>query len=65
MKIARFEDLDCWQNARDVANRVYRACNANEFKREYNLIGQIKGAAASIMANIAEGFSRRGNKEFI
>lgn len=65
MKITRFEDLDCWQNARDVANRVYRACNANEFKREYNLIGQIKGAAASIMANIAEGFSRRGNKEFI
>ena len=65
MKITRFENLDCWQNARDVANRVYRACNANEFKREYNLIGQIKGAAASIMANIAEGFSRRGNKEFI
>ena len=65
MKITRFEDLDCWQNARDVANRVYRVCNANEFKWEYNLIGQIKGAAASIMANIAEGFSRRGNKEFI
>jgi four helix bundle protein len=65
MKIIRFEDLDCWQNARDVANRIYRVCSADEFKREYSLVGQIKGAAASVMANIAEGFSRRGNKEFI
>jgi four helix bundle protein len=65
MKINRFEDLDCWQQGRNIVNRVYGVCSANEFKREYSLVDQIKRAATSIMANIAEGFSRKGNKEFI
>ena len=65
MKINRFEDLDCWQQARNIVNRVYGVCSANGFKREYSLVDQIKRAATSIMANIAEGFSRKGNKEFI
>ena len=65
MKIIRFEDLDCWQQARSIVNRVYGVCSANGFKREYSLVDQVKRAATSIMANIAEGFSRKGNKEFI
>ena len=65
MKINRFEDLDCWKEAHNIVNRVYGVCSANEFKREYSLVDQIKRAATSIMANIAEGFSRKGNKEFI
>ena len=65
MKITRFEDLECWQAARIVVNRVYSVCSADGFKRDYSLIDQVKRAATSIMANIAEGFSRKGNKEFI
>ena len=65
MKITRFEDIECWQEARKIVNRVYRVCRANAFRRDYSFIDQIKRAAISIMANIAEGFSRKGNKEFI
>lgn len=65
MKITRFEDLECWKEARNIVNIVYRVCRVNGFKRDYSLIDQAKRAAISIMANIAEGFSRKGNKEFI
>jgi four helix bundle protein len=63
--INSFEDLECWQEARTIVNCVYRVCSVGAFKRDYSLIDQMKRAAISIMANIAEGFSRRGNKEFI
>jgi four helix bundle protein len=65
LKLTRFEDLECWQEARQIVNRVYCASRVNEFKRDYSLTDQIKRAAVSIMANIAEGFSRKGNKEFM
>ena len=64
MKIERFEDIEAWQNARQIVNRVYSACNAGGLKRDFSLVDQIKRAAVSIMANIAEGFSRKGHKEF-
>jgi len=63
--INSFEDLECWQQARKIVNRVYRVCRVGEFRRDYGLVDQMKRAALSIMANIAEGFSRKGNKEFI
>ena len=65
MKITRFEDLECWQSARELVNRVYRVCSVNELKRNFSLSDQIKRAGISIMANMAEGFSRKSNKEFI
>ena len=65
MKITRFEDLDCWQEARNLVDSVYRVCRVIELKKDYSLSDQVKRAAISIMANIAEGFSRKGNKEFI
>jgi len=65
MKITRFEDLDCWQEARNLVDSVYRVCRVIELKKDYSLSDQVKRAATSIMANIAEGFSRKGNKEFI
>jgi len=65
MKITCFEDIDCWKEARQLVNSVYRVCSVKEFKKDYSLIDQTKRAAVSIMANIAEGFSRKGNKEFI
>jgi four helix bundle protein len=65
MKIERFEDIEAWKEARNIVNSVYSVCRVNGFKRDFSLIDQVKRAAISIMANIAEGFSRKGNKEFV
>ena len=66
MRINRFEDIEAWQEARELVKLVYGAINANsKFQKDFRLVNQIQGAAVSVMANIAEGFSRRGNKEFI
>jgi len=63
--VERFEELKVWQAARDVANAVYKSSSNGAFARDYALRDQIRRAAISIPSNIAEGFSRRSNKEFI
>ena len=66
MKITRFEDIEAWQEARRLVRLVYDAINGNEeFRKDFRLSNQIQGAAVSSMANIAEGFSRKSNREFI
>jgi len=66
MKITRFEDLECWQEARKLVNMVYEAINANQaFQNDRRLKDQSTGAALSTMGAIPEGFARRSNKEFI
>ena len=66
MKITKFEDLQCWQEARTLVNMVYGAIrNSPSFQKDFRLSSQITGAAISSMSNVAEGFSRRSNKEFI
>jgi len=66
MKVERFEDLECWKEARELVNIVYRAINLSEkFKKDYRLRDQITDAAVSSMSNIAEGFSRHTNRELV
>jgi len=65
MKINRFEDLECWQEARNIVNRIYCLGRLAGLKSDFTLVDQIKRAAISLMANIAEGFSRKGNREFV
>jgi four helix bundle protein len=66
MKLNRFEEIEAWQQARKLVNLVYAAINQNSiFQKDYRLLNQIQGAAVSVMSNIAEGFCRRSNKEFI
>ena len=65
MKVTSFEDLDCWQEARVLVRKIYDATRDGNFKKDLRLTGQIQGAATSCMANIAEGFIRRSDKEFI
>jgi four helix bundle protein len=66
MKITRFEDIEAWQEARKLVKMVYEVIRKNqEFKRDFRLVNQVQDAAVSSMSNIAEGFSRKGNKEFI
>ena len=64
MKVSRFEDLDVWQHARELARAIYRFTATNTFSRDYGLRDQMRRASVSIMANIAEGFSRKGDREF-
>ena len=66
MKITRFEELDCWEEARHLTRQVYEAVEQNlRWQKELPLCGQIQSAAGSVMANIAEGFIRRSNMEFV
>jgi len=65
MKITRFEDLDCWQEARTLTKSTYDYTKRSDFSKDYRLSGQITGAAISIMNNICEGFDSRSNNEFI
>ena len=64
-KIERFEDLEVWQKAMQVAVDIYRATSIRELKGDFWATGQIRGAAMSISSNIAEGFEYNNNKEFI
>jgi len=64
-KITRFEDLESWQEARNLTQLVYKATNRDRFRNDLRLCSQIQSAAGSSMANIAEGFIRRSDKEFI
>ncbi|KAA0257658.1 four helix bundle protein [Deferribacter autotrophicus] len=62
MKIERFEDIKAWKEARELAKIVYE--NFKDIK-DYGFKDQIQRAAVSIMSNIAEGFDRHSNKDFI
>ncbi len=63
--IEKFEDIISWKEARDLNKTIGNLIDTGRFKNSYRLINQIEGSAGSIMDNIAEGFERGGNKEFI
>jgi four helix bundle protein len=66
VKITRFEDLECWKEARKLVNMVYDAIRSSKaLQNDFRLRNQLTGAAISVMGNIPEGFVRRSNKEFI
>jgi four helix bundle protein len=66
MKLTRFEDLDCWKEARQLTRQVYEAIEQNShWQKDARLCGQIQSAAGSVMANVAEGFVRHSDKEFV
>ena len=60
-----FEEINAWQNARVLVKDVYSMARCGDFSKDYGLKDQIQRSAVSICSNIAEGFERRGNKEFI
>ena len=64
-KIESFEDLEAWKRARIFANLIYKVSAAGEFGRDSALRNQIRRAVISIASNIAEGFERDGDKEFL
>lgn len=64
-KVQRFEDLAIFQMARDLTKEVYTITKDDEFHKDTRFVQQIHAAAGSIMDNIAEGYERDGNKEFV
>jgi len=65
MKIERFEDLKIWQDARELCKYVFKTTIKEPFCHDYKLRDKIRTSSGSIMDNIAEGYERDGNKEFI
>jgi len=65
MKVQEFEDLNVYQRARELTNRVYELTRNGTFARDFGLVDQIRRASVSIMSNIAEGFERGTNAEFV
>ncbi len=60
----RFEDLQSWQKARELTNTIYDLAGHSSFAHDYQLRDQIRGAAGSVMHNIAEGFDSGSDPEF-
>jgi four helix bundle protein len=65
MKIERFEDLDIWKEARELCKDVFNVTSMDPFNKDFKFRDQIRASSGSVMDNIAEGFERGGNKEFI
>lgn len=60
-----FEDLTIFQMARSLCKEVYDITKNGDFKKDARFVQQIHASAGSVMDNIAEGYEREGNKEFI
>ncbi|HUC81148.1 MAG TPA: four helix bundle protein [Flavisolibacter sp.] len=63
--IQRFEDLEIWQLARDLARKVYEVTFLEPVSKDFRYKDQLRGSCGSIMDNIAEGFGRGSKLEFI
>jgi len=65
MTMTNFEDLEIWQLASYLTGRIYQLTRNGNFAKDYSLCNQIQRASVSVMSNIAEGYERGGNQEFI
>jgi four helix bundle protein len=63
--IGRFEDIDAWQDARELTKQVYACTASHAFSRDFGLRDQMQRAASSAMHNIAEGFDCGSDGEFV
>jgi len=63
--IKNFEDLEIWKSARGLAKEIYRLTSDQKFSKDFRFRDQIRSAAVSIMSNIAEGYERSDNQEFV
>ena len=65
-KFKSFEEINSWQKSRLFNKQIYEITNSgSEFKKDFDLVRQIRRASISISSNIAEGFERNTDKEFI
>ena len=65
MPVKNFEDLEIWKDARALTRGIYQLTKDSKFSKDFALRDQIRRAAVSVMSNVAEGFERGGNQEFV
>ena len=65
MPIKNFEELEIWKDSRALTRGIYQLTRDPKFSKDFGLRDQIRRASVSMMSNIAEGFERGGNQEFI
>lgn len=63
--VNRFEDLEIWKLSRELCKEIYGIIESTNLKNNFKLCNQIDSSSGSVMDNIAEGFERNGNREFI
>lgn len=61
----QFEDLEVWKKSRVLSSNIYKQSNNALFNKDFGLRDQMRRAAVSVVSNIAEGFERKSNKEFL
>jgi four helix bundle protein len=64
-RVKKFEEIQSWKKARSLTNKIYKVTLTGPFGKDFGLRDQIRRAAVSILSNIAEGFERGGDKEFL
>jgi len=64
-RIEKFEDIEAWKLARMLTGLVYNASETGSFGHDFALRDQIRRASISIVSNIAEGYERDGDREFL
>ncbi|CAN5401924.1 four helix bundle protein [soil metagenome] len=62
-KITKFEDMTVWQESQELAVLVYHVTKKFPGDEQYALTSQLRRAASSVSANIAEGFGRATSKD--
>ena len=63
--IVKFEDILAWQKARELNKLVYQITSTGSLDKDFGLRDQMRRSSVSIMSNIAEGYERKGDKEFL
>jgi four helix bundle protein len=63
--ILKFEDIVAWQKALELSDLIYSYSNNDKFSKDFGLKDQMRRASVSVVSNIAEGFEREGNNQFI
>ena len=63
--VRTFEDLRIYQEARALANLIYELTKRGPVVRDRSFVDQVRRSAVSVLSNIAEGFERETNAEFI
>ena len=64
-KFSSFEEINSWQKSRIFNKRIYQITENQNFKKDFDFVRQIRRASISISSNIAEGFEKNTDKEFI
>ena len=65
MTFSKFEDLEIWKLPRELCKPIFVITSKNGFEKDFRFRDQIRASSGSVMDNIAEGFERDGNKEFV